>query len=676
MLLRFLVMRFKKLAIVAALLTLLVGSTFLFYREVTPGVPSQLKVYWFIPDGLRADPDVFQIYEWARQGHLPNLKKMMDEGSYGYSIPVYPGHTPTNFATLFTGEVPKTHGISDGPLRPFGYPLSQVTRSGFSSVSKKKEPIWYTLEQNNLTTALVSVPGSTPPETTKGSIVKGRWSNWGVDFQSVIFQSSNDADFIKNVGFNDRSFGFGKRLSLFRRAREPDRWRLEERSFSPPREVELEHWGFKVYALLFDSQNDQKEHYDCVLFSPDRKALLLRLCEGQWSGWLPVQLRQKQNDIDYVAGSFVKIKVIRLGEKDFFRFRFLYDGLNDSQTVPQELFAAVHKMTGPMVDFVDNFPAQLIHFVEDKKTFLEEMHFSFDWHQRALHFFIHEKKQDVIIQNIYSPNQMLTSRWWMRYLDPQSVHFAQATPEEKEQARVEVLSMYKRVDDLLGEALKGVAHNVYVVLSSDHGIAPLNSTVRLNNFFHQKGWLKYTYNERDKKFIVDWARTKVIFLQSNHVFLNPKGLGGNSEEQSGEAYEKLRSQVYDALMSIKTPEGESPFEKILTRQQAGEQMSLATETIGDFVIVSHLGYLPTEDITASRQIFEGSLTSGYKQTLDPRKNKALWTPFVVYGPGIRRNHYIEQPLEHVDQYRFIMDLLGQKSTSASLRDLRQEISAK
>ncbi len=669
-------MRLKKLSVVASVLLLIGGASFYLFRNTSSGVPSPLKVYWFIPDGLRADPEVFKIYEWAKQGHLPNIRRMITEGSYGYSIPVYPGHTPTNFATLFTGELPKVHGISDGPLRPFGYPLSQVTRSGFSSVAKKKEPLWYTLEQSDISTALISVPGSTPPETHKGRVIKGRWSNWGIDFQSVIFQSANDADFIKNLGYNDRSFGFGKRLSLFARARAIDRWRVNARSFSEEREVELDHWGLKLHVLLIDSVDDQKEHYDCAIFSRDRREVLTRLCEGQWSGWIPTRLTQSQGNAQLGFDSFVKIKVIRLGEKDFFRFRFLYDGLNESQTHPKEIFARFHEATGPMVDFVDNFPAQLIYFLEDKVTFLEEMHLSFDWHLRALNFFLREKRENVIIQNIYSPNQMLTSRWWMRYLDPQSIHYPEATAQEKEQAFLDVLSMYKRIDDILGEALKNISSNVYVVLSSDHGIAPLNSTVRLNNFFHQKGWLEYKYNSRDKKFVIDWKRTQVIFLQSNHVFLNPKGLGGNSEQQSGPAYEKLRDQVRVALKELKTPTGESPFEHVLTREEAGEQMGLSQETIGDFVIVSHMGYLPTEDITASKQIFEGTLSSGYKQTLDPRTNKALWTPFVVMGPGIRQNHFIEKPIEHVDQYKFIMDVLGQKSSSASVRDLRQEISEK
>ncbi len=74
---------------------------------------SSLKLYWFIPDGMRAEPSLFNIYAWANEGELPNIKKIMNQGSYGFFVPVFPTHTPVNFATLLTGSHPKTHGVGD-----------------------------------------------------------------------------------------------------------------------------------------------------------------------------------------------------------------------------------------------------------------------------------------------------------------------------------------------------------------------------------------------------------------------------------------------------------------------------------------------------------------------------------------------------------------------------------
>lgn len=41
-------------------------------------------------------------------------------------------------------------------------------------------------------------------------------------------------------------------------------------------------------------------------------------------------------------------------------------------TEPSQLADELTRGVGPMVDFVDNYPAQLIFYPQDKTTFLEE----------------------------------------------------------------------------------------------------------------------------------------------------------------------------------------------------------------------------------------------------------------------------------------------------------------
>jgi hypothetical protein len=120
-------------------------------------------LYWFVPDGMRADIGGKDIFELAAEGKLPNIRKMMETGSYGYSMPVYPSHTPVNFATLMTGCYPERHGVSDGQMRLEGYGLAKPSISGFSSTAKKVPPAWKLFEDAGKSVVVVSVPGSTPP---------------------------------------------------------------------------------------------------------------------------------------------------------------------------------------------------------------------------------------------------------------------------------------------------------------------------------------------------------------------------------------------------------------------------------------------------------------------------------------------------------------------------------
>ena len=139
-----------------------------------PQAPTKLS--WFIPDGYRADPNVFDVFRWAREGKLPNIKRMMEAGSYGYSVPVFPSHTPANFAALMTGMYPKTNGVPDGPMRVEGQSLERSAVGGFSSSARRVPAVWGQFGSDKRV-VLLAMPGSTPPELRTNAVtIRGRCS--------------------------------------------------------------------------------------------------------------------------------------------------------------------------------------------------------------------------------------------------------------------------------------------------------------------------------------------------------------------------------------------------------------------------------------------------------------------------------------------------------------------
>lgn len=144
-----------------------------------------------------------------------------------------------------------------------------------------------------------------------------------------------------------------------------------------------------------------------------------------------------------------------------------------------------------------------------------------------------------------------------------------------------------------------------------------------------------------------------------HVYLNPKGLGGNWTRSSGPEYEELRNEVIKALQELADKDGSKPLVQAVKWENAPKFFELPTDRVGDLVLEVKKGYQWLEEPDFSLEIFTKPLTSGYKQANNP-KDPDMWTPFVIMGPGVKKGFRIEKPISHVDQMPTFLKLLGVK----------------
>lgn len=655
----------KHKLIFATLALIAVAGSFWWWKSSTmqsklADQPRRLKLYWFIPDGVRAEPDLFDVFTWAKEGKLPNIKRMMEKGSYGYSYPNFPSHTPTNFATLLTGMYPESHGVNDGPMHMIGKPLDTVAVSGFRSSAKKVEPIWTTLEKAGMKVALLSVPGSTPPEIQNGAVIKGRWGGWGADFPALIFETKRNITQRTEMGTAARFFYFGSQLTNFIEPSEAIGWdELIPKGFSPPLEIAMNGWGAPVYGYIYDSSDDKQKNYDRIIISLDKKKPNSDLKSGERSIWIPITLKWVVGDTTQEVPTHMYAHVIKMDSNGFFRVRIVYDALNSTLTFPSELASILQLKLGPMVDYPDTFPPQLVYYPEDKKVFETESTLSFDWHTRAVSKIHSILKPDVIIHDIYTPNQMLTSKWWMGAVDPKGDDYALTSQKDRDVLWKEVQDMYVNLDTMVGEILATADHDTYIVFSSDHGNVPLNVGVNLNNLFAKKGWLKFTVDPNTGESVVDWENTRVIYLKMAHVYINTHGLSGNYTRDSGPEYEALRDEVIDELKELTYSDGVKPVADIVKYTDVVARYNMDPDRSGDLVIANTPGFGWQEDMTASLQIFSEPRVTGYKQAILSEQEKGMWTPFIISGPGIKAGNYLgDTAFPLVDQYPTIMKALG------------------
>ena len=101
-----------------------------------------------------------------KQGKLPTIAKLMDEGVYGELRSVTPPISPTAWASFATGMNPGKHGI-------FGF---TSPKGGIPSINSAKIgtlPLWEILSIHNKRVCVISVPFTYPPKEINGVIVTG-----------------------------------------------------------------------------------------------------------------------------------------------------------------------------------------------------------------------------------------------------------------------------------------------------------------------------------------------------------------------------------------------------------------------------------------------------------------------------------------------------------------------
>ena len=80
--------------------------------------------------------------------------------------------------------------------------------------------------------------------------------------------------------------------------------------------------------------------------------------------------------------------------------------------------------------------------------------------------------------------------------------------------------------------------------------------------------------------------------------------------------------------------------------------------VGDLLVANQPGYGWVEETTANKHVFFEPRKTGYKQAIEPGSTNAVWTPFVIKGPGIPAGQELAEPISHVDQLPTILTAMG------------------
>jgi predicted AlkP superfamily phosphohydrolase/phosphomutase len=109
------------------------------------------------------------IRPWAAEGKLPNLNKLVENGTSGSLQSAIPPLTPPAWTSFMTGKNPGKHGIFHFIEPQPGTYAMRYSNAG----SRRARTIWKILSENGLSVGTVNVPFTFPPEQLAGFQISG-----------------------------------------------------------------------------------------------------------------------------------------------------------------------------------------------------------------------------------------------------------------------------------------------------------------------------------------------------------------------------------------------------------------------------------------------------------------------------------------------------------------------
>jgi predicted AlkP superfamily phosphohydrolase/phosphomutase len=138
------------------------------------------------------------------KGDLPNLARVIKNGTYGKLRTVNAPNCPRVYTTMFTSTKPEEHGVT-------GFLVGGITAN---TNMLKEEPIWSILSKNGVTVGMANVPATFPTMPVNGYMISGmltRGKNCEdgvlcapklseVEGGDAVYPASMKAELLKNVG--------------------------------------------------------------------------------------------------------------------------------------------------------------------------------------------------------------------------------------------------------------------------------------------------------------------------------------------------------------------------------------------------------------------------------------------------------------------------------------------
>lgn len=555
-----------------------------------PHPPTSRGLVIFGVDGM--DPVLLDQY--MREGRMPNLQKLADQGSLSPLGTSNPPQSPVAWSTFITGQDSSGHGIFDfvhrdpaalapylstsrteGPddvltIGSFALPLD----SGEVDLLRAGRAFWQHLDDAGVSATMVKIPANFPPAPSAHN-----QSLAGMGTPDLLGTYGTFSLYTDEPRFKDRKLSGGALYHL---------------DFGSGQQAEAELVGppnpnsatGESMTLPVTIARDRRR--DVALVRVGETEVILT--PGEFSRWLPIAFDPISYDGDWVGGAVGgMIRLYLASVRPHLRLHI--SPINLDPTNP------VMPLSSP-ADYVETLAADVGRFytqgmAEDTKAlvsgafsddeFLAQAELVYKERLRLLDSALDSYRGGLLFFYFSSIDQV-SHVFWRAIKDG-------ASAEDARHAHV-IPELYGRVDAALGDAIerlrKRLGPGVEIVVMSDHGFAPYDRQVHLNTWLAQRSYLRLLPPEKVQPGPlghIDWSTTQAYALGLNQLFINLAGREAKGVVPQDE-YDLLIERLQRDLESFRDPE---TGEYVITEAVRPQSGSFARRT-PDLLIGYNRGY--------------------------------------------------------------------------------------
>jgi len=500
-------------------------------------------------DGL--DPALTE--RLMNEGKLPHMARLRDRGTFSRLGTTYPAISPVAWSSFQTGVNPGKHNIFDFLSRDtmtYQPRLSSVEMRnverrlniGHYSIPvgkpsiralRKSRPFWHALGEHGISSCILRVPVTFPPEKSRGRLLSGMCvpDLLGTQGTFTLYTTRDDIRC-------EHGTGAVVHVELAGNA-------VQTNLTGPENFLKKARTVLTIpIKMTVHRENESVE----VRVSGQR----FTLSKGNYSDWVTVQFN---------AGFGMNITGIC-------RFLLVEAGQNLSVYVtpihidperPALPIAHPFVYSSYLSKLLGRFPTlglaedtwALSEGVIGEDAFLDQCYMFHDERERVFFNALSRTREDVCVSVFDAPDRVQHMFW--RYLD--KTHPANRGRNTDNHAGA-IEEIYCRMDKLLGRTIEQLDERDLLIVMSDHGFESFSRGVNINSWLHENDYLALQDGTESGEWFsaVDWSHTRAYAIGLAGIYLNMEGRESRGIVHSGDEAQTLKVELIARLSGLKDPE--------------------------------------------------------------------------------------------------------------------------